>query len=76
MKDNKMLQAILDRIALMDKKMDGSFKQVNERLDKHEKRLDMIGSAVAYLEDDAPTRKEHNKLGKRVTKLEHQVSSN
>ena len=44
------------------------FKQVNKRIDK-------LGSDLAYLEDDAPTREEHDQLDKRVTKLEHQFAS-
>jgi tetrahydromethanopterin S-methyltransferase subunit G len=38
------------------------FKNVNSRLDK-------IGKSVTYLEDDAPTREEYDKLEKRVTKV-------
>ena len=42
------------------------FKEVNERLDKQ-------GKSLAYLEDDAPTRDEHDKLEKRVTKVEKKL---
>ncbi len=44
------------------------FKEVN-------KRLDTIGSSVAYLEDDAPTLEEFDKLKKQVNKLEKQITS-
>ena len=39
------------------------------------KRVDKIGKQVAYLEDDAPTREEHDELEKRVGKVEQRVAS-
>ncbi|OGM25450.1 hypothetical protein A2715_05375 [Candidatus Woesebacteria bacterium RIFCSPHIGHO2_01_FULL_39_32] len=48
------------------KEMREGFKKVNSRLDK-------IGKSVAYLEDDAPTHEEHNKLEKRVIKVEKKL---
>lgn len=48
----------------LKKEMRQGFKEVNERLDKQGKQL-------AYLEEDAPTRDEFDKLTKRVEKLEH-----
>lgn len=54
----------------------GEFKQeASEEFKKVNSRLDKIGKSVAYLEDDTPTRDEHDKLEKRVTKLEHKVAS-
>lgn len=74
MADNKMLQAILDRVSLVDRKVDGGFKKVNKRIDdldiKLTKRIDRLGEDIAYLEDDAPTIKDFNNLEKRVRKLE------
>ena len=49
-------------------KMDKGFKNVNERIDK-------LGKSLAYLEDDAPTVEEFDKLKKRVTKVEQKVAS-
>jgi hypothetical protein len=70
MSDTKILQSIIDGQVLIreeikdvKKEMRGGFKAVNKRIDK-------IGKAVAYLEDDAPTREEHDDLGERVTVLE------
>ena len=42
--------------------MDKGFKKVNDRLDKQ-------GKSLAYLEDDAPTVEEFEKLEERVTKI-------
>ena len=65
-----MLQILIDGQASIkedfkrfEKKVDDGFKKVNER-------LDMQGASLAYLEDDAPTIKDFNKLEKRVKRLE------
>ncbi len=70
-----MLQMVLDGQTSIKKElievkseMKKGFKEVN-------KRLDTIGSSVAYLEDDTPTVGEYNNLEKRVGKLEKQVAS-
>lgn len=75
MADTKMLQVILggqksirDDIKKLEKKTEKGFKEVNNRLDKQ-------GKSLAYLEDDAPTTEEFNKLEKRVSKIEKQVAS-
>jgi BMFP domain-containing protein YqiC len=77
MSDTKMLQAIASSIALMRQEVKDGFKDVNNKMDKGfkdvNKRIDRLGNDLAYLEDDAPTRDEHDKLEKRVTKLEHKV---
>lgn len=80
----KMLQAILngqsttnERIDKLDRKVDAfktelktEIKGVEKRLTK---RIDNIGKSLAYLEDDAPTREEHDELVKRVYRLEQKV---
>jgi len=73
---------LLQEIGKLEKKVDKGFDGVNERFEEVDKqfvgvnkRLDMIGKSVAYLEDDAPTREEHDKLGKRVTKIEGKRAS-
>lgn len=83
--NTKMLQAILsgqkaleerlaNRIDKVEGKLEGKINSLDEKLDKVEKRLtnriDRIGRQLAYLEDDTPTREEHDKLEKRVEKLE------
>ncbi len=80
MTDTKMLQAIASSIALLRQEMKNGFKDVNERMKNGFKdvneRVDRLGGDIAYLEDDAPTREEHDELEKRVTKLEHKIISN
>ena len=79
MSDTKMLQAIASSIALMRQEMKDGFSEVNTKMDKGfkdvNKRIDKLGGDLAYLEDDAPTQEEHDKLEKRVTKLEHKVAT-
>lgn len=45
----------------MDKKIDNNHKELTQRLDK-------FGNQLAYLEDDAPTREEFDRLEKKVDK--------
>jgi predicted nuclease with TOPRIM domain len=65
---DKTVAKLSRRINGLEKKTESGFKEVNERLDK-------IGKQTAFLEEDTPTRKEHNQLEKRVGKLEHQYAS-
>jgi hypothetical protein len=44
-------------------------------LKKVNKRLDKLSRPLAYLEDDAPTVEDFEKLEKRVSKLEGQSSN-
>ncbi len=76
MSDTKLLQAILDKVSSLDKKVDKGFKGVNKRFDKVDKLTDKMGLQLAELADDAPTREEHDDLEKRVVKVETQVASN
>lgn len=79
MSDNKLLQAILDKVSSLDRKVDNGFKEVNQRIDKTEKnltaRIDSLGLQIAGIEDDAPTIEEFDKLEGRVTKLESKLAS-
>ncbi len=59
----KEQSTLKEELAILREEMRDGFKGVNERLDKQGKQL-------AYLEDDAPTRKEHDGLRKRVEKIE------
>jgi len=72
-------EELLKKIEGVDKKLSSDigglrtemkmgFKKVNDRLDKQ-------GKSLAYLEDDAPTREEHDVLEKRVAKVEEKVAS-
>ncbi len=81
----KMLQAILsgqtalkqELISRIDK-VDLKVDRLGEKLDKVEKnltgRIDKLGKQLAYLEDDTPTREEHEELVKRVDKLEQRIT--
>ena len=71
-----MLQMVLDKITLVDRKVDRGFEEVKGEIVKNGKRIDKLGIQLAELEDDAPTREEHDGLEKRVGRLEKQVSSN
>lgn len=77
---------ILARIDKLEQKMDKKFEEVDKRFGKVDKRfdtlesnltkrIDRIGKQVAFLEDDAPTREEHDKLVRRVTKIEQKIAS-
>lgn len=68
-------QEVLGEIDKLDKKIDGVEKNLVERIDKVEGRLDKIGRQLAYLEDDTPTREEFNKLEKKVGKMEPNINS-
>ena len=80
MPDTKLLQSILDKVSSVDQKVDEGFKNTNKHIGEVEKkltkRIDTLGLQLARLEDDAPTTEEFYKLGKRVSKLETQVSKN
>ena len=66
-----LLKGIMkNRVAINNLKTD-----TKKNFGKVNKRLDIIGSQVAYLEDDTPTRKEFDKLEKRVEKVEGKVAS-
>ena len=69
---------ILDRFDKIDKKFENKFDLLDKKIDKLDikltTRIDKIGKQVAYLEDDAPTRDEHEKLVKRVERVEKKVA--
>lgn len=80
----KILQAILngqsttnEKIDKLDRKVDTLRTELKTEIKEAEKRLtkriDGIGKSLAYLEDDTPTREEHDELIKRVDKLERKV---
>ena len=65
----KVHEKLTGRIDSLSSEMKNGFKKVN-------RRLDTIGKNVAYLEDDAPTIEEFNKLEKRVSRLETRTVKN
>lgn len=55
-------------LAILREEMRDGFRETH-------KRLDTQGKQLAYLDDDAPTREEHDGLVKRVEKVEKVLSS-
>ncbi len=70
MTDTKVLQSILDNVITIKNDIKALDKKLSNKIDKVDKRVDKLGKSLAYLEDDAPTREEHDNLDKRVTKIE------
>lgn len=72
---SSMKSELLQKIGVVDKKVD----KLDEKIDKVEKnlteRIDKIGLQVAGLEDDTPTRDEFDDLTVRVKKFEQKVAS-
>ena len=68
-----MKQELLGEIG----KVRSEVKEVGRKVDKVEKnlttRIDKLGLSIANLEDDTPTREEHDKLEKRVTKVKKKL---
>ena len=79
--NEKMIRAVINGQSALKQellreaqKTRSELKKVENRLSleikENRSRIDTIGKSVAYLEDDTPTREEHDKLEKRVTKVE------
>ena len=73
---------MIDKIFSLEHKMekgfaegDKRFAEVDTRFVEVNERLDRQGKQLAYLEEDAPTREEHNILEKRVEKIERQIKN-
>jgi len=71
-----MLQMVLNKISSVDKSVESIGKKMEKGFKEVNKRLDLIGSDVAHLQDDTPTVEEHDGLEKRVGKLEKHIASN
>lgn len=65
-KIDKLDEKLTNRIDSLEKNMNKGFEKVNDRVDK-------LGKSLAYLEDDAPTRDEFDKLDERVGNLEQNI---
>jgi len=80
---SSMKSELLSEIHKVDKKVDNLEKKVNDgfknvglEFKKVNERIDKLGKSLAYLEDDAPTVEEFDKLEKRVTVVEHKFAAN
>ena len=76
----KMLRSIANAQSAMRAEMLSEFKALKESNTKEHveinRRIDLLGSDLANLDEDAPTSEEFNKLEKRVTKLEKKIALN
>lgn len=61
-------QETKQEFAVLREETKDGFRKTHERLDKQ-------GAQLAYLDDDSPTREEHDGLVKRVEKIEKALSS-
>ena len=65
---------LLEEIAKLSKKLDnesGSLRrEMKDGFTEVHKRLDKQGAQLAFLEEDTPTREEHDGLERRVGKIE------
>lgn len=66
----KIDKIVYEKVESLKTELKTEIKGVEKRLTK---RIDSIGKYQAYLEDDTPTREEHDKLVKRVDRLEQKV---
>ena len=69
-----MKAELLEKIDSVDKKLSTKIDSLDKKIDGVEerltKRIDRLSEDLAFLEDDAPTREEYDKLEKRVTRIE------
>lgn len=81
----KMFRAIINGQSALKQELLVEIRKVDEKVDKVSqdlvglekrltKRIDKIGLQVARLEDDAPTREEHDALEERVVRIEQRIS--
>lgn len=68
------LNEIGAKVVQVDAKLDSKIGELGKQIQVVEKnltkRIDKLGIQLARLEDDAPTREEHDNLEKRVTEVE------
>ncbi|MFA5932464.1 MAG: hypothetical protein WCV81_05425 [Microgenomates group bacterium] len=67
---SSLKQELTTRIDKLDEKLSGRIDKLDQKLTN---RIDKLGKQLAYLEDDAPTREEHDVLKKRVDKIEKTI---
>ncbi|MEK7521875.1 MAG: hypothetical protein AAB599_03720 [Patescibacteria group bacterium] len=71
----KEIGDVKQQMSEFERKIEKRFEEVGNRFDAVDKRIDTIGKQVVFLEDDAPTREEHEALEKRVIKIEGKIVS-
>ena len=70
---NALKQELSVKIDKVDQKVDSLREEVHVFQEDITKRVDRLGKSLAYLEDDAPTREEFDKLEDRVVKVEQKT---
>ncbi len=73
-KINRLEEKLVGRIDGLETRVDGLDSKIDGVEKRLIKRLDNIGRQLAYLEDDAPTREEFDKLEAKVDKIEHKTA--
>lgn len=68
-------QELVSKIDRVDQKVDNLREELHIFKNDITKRVDRLGKSLAYLEDDAPTREEFDKLEGRVNKIEQKTTS-
>lgn len=82
----KMLVSVANGQSAMKQELLKEIKELRDQLTEHKietregfeqvnKRIDILGKQLAYLEDDTPTREEHDELVARVEKVENAVAT-
>lgn len=67
---DKLEGKLVGRMDKLEDNMEKFRLEVKQEFKKTNSRIDKVGRATAYLEDDTPTREEHDELEKRVARLE------
>ena len=70
-----MKQELLSEIKKVRNEVRSHRKETQHQFKEVQKRLDKQGKSLAYLEDDAPTIEEFDKLEKRVAKVEKKAQA-
>lgn len=74
-KIDKVDKKLSQRIDGVNQKVDGLGKKIDKAEKNLTTRIDKLGRQLAYLEDDAPTREEFDKLENRVDKIDQRTVS-
>jgi len=68
-------QELFKKIDGVEERLGGRIDKVEKKVEENTKRLDKIGLQLANLEDDSPTREEHDQLEERVGNIERQLTT-
>ena len=74
---DSLLHELRKGLAGLDLKIDDlslTVKNLEKKIDINTNRLNKIGTQLAYLEDDAPTKEKFDALESRVSKVESKIA--